>query len=151
MGTRYTIPVNFLKNLQSKSSTTKAQYAFGIASGITMVIAIVWVSTLPAQFARLSPEEGMNDESMDDVTDFLADTKNQVGNVIDATDMPESIETNNLDALNMYEPVPENREEVQPEPVVEEEIQDEPVMQEEVPKTSPKVILIGTTTSQKTE
>ncbi len=143
--------MSFLKNLQSKSPNTKAQYAFGIASGVTLVIAIVWVTTLPAQFAKLSSEEESADESADGITDFLSDTKDQLGNVIDATDIPTSIETNNLDALDMYEPVPENQEETYTEPIVEEQKQDEPMKQEEATKTAPKVILIGTTTSQKTE
>lgn len=95
--------MNLWDHLESKSSSVKSQYAFGVASVVTILIAVVWVSTLPARFAQKSPLEVTTEEEEKGFSELFSDTKNQLGNIIQGTqktDVPE-VETNSLDALSM--------------------------------------------------
>ena len=69
--------MSFLQNLDAKSSATKGRYAFAFAAAITGAIAIVWISTIPARFAQVSPM------GKQDPNGFVNDTKTQLGNVVD--------------------------------------------------------------------
>lgn len=157
--------MSFLKRIQSKSSAMKAQYAFGISGLVTGIIAMVWMSTIPAQFAAITPPEAENvaEEDGQSFAELLNGAQDQLGNVIEAAKPPEEIqaltgETANLDSLNMYEaPAPDTTLET-PAPnyaapgIVESPSNAVPdvVMREEpkeTPQTGPKIILIGTTTS----
>ncbi len=85
---RYTSGVSFLKNIQSKSSTTKAQYAIGIAALMTGIIAAFWMSTLSLSFPEVEPtvqKAAQPIETDQTLTDLFGDAQEQFGNVIDAT------------------------------------------------------------------
>ena len=94
--------MRFWEHLESKSSSVKSQYAFGVASVITILIALVWVSTLPARFAQKGPSEVTTEKETKGFSELFSDTKNQLGNIVQSTkksDEPK-VETASLDALN---------------------------------------------------
>ncbi len=101
--------MSFLKNLQSKSSSTKAQYALAISGVVTGFIAIVWVSTLPAHFSEMTGTEIVQKEESESFLEVFNDAKSQLGNVIDWNEDTQSIddapqyETDNMDALGTTE------------------------------------------------
>lgn len=49
--------MDFLSGLQSKSSQVKTTYAFVFSGVITGIIALVWVSTIPARFSDVPQKE----------------------------------------------------------------------------------------------
>lgn len=77
--------MSFLRDLQSKSQTAKAHYAFGFASMVTGLIALVWMSTIPARFAETSVQMNTFTEDVQehDATAFLQTAKSQLGTIID--------------------------------------------------------------------
>jgi hypothetical protein len=80
--------MSFLRDLQSKSQTAKANYAFAFASVITGLIVIVWISTIPARFSNMKGNENRenNDTQQEGVqagTEFFDTAKSQLGNIID--------------------------------------------------------------------
>lgn len=89
---RYTTQMKLLKNLHAQSSSMKAQYAFGAAATITALIAIVWISTVPARFAKIAPAHDIHDEEgSTHLSDLIDQSKNQLGNVLDATTPPKGL------------------------------------------------------------
>ncbi len=160
--------MSFWRYLQSQSQSIKAYYALCIASVSTGLIAIVWISTIPARFAEISPkEESVNTEESQSFTELFDTTKGQLGNVIDGVKEIQNleevvnIETQNMDNLSRDEISNETPSQISngssgvitpksPTPVV---IKSKPsvVLIEErksVPKEEPRVIIIGTTTNQ---
>lgn len=94
--------MRFWEHLESKSSSVKSQYAFGVASVVTILIAVVWASTLPARFAQKGPSEVTTEKETKGFSELFSDTKNQLGNIVQSTkksDEPK-VETASLDALN---------------------------------------------------
>jgi|GEM_PF-2324357 len=94
--------MSFWEHLESKSSSVKSQYAFGVASVITILIALVWVSALPARFAQKGSSEDTAEQETKGFSELFSDTKNQLGNIVQSTkksDEPK-VETASLDALN---------------------------------------------------
>lgn len=53
----YNTRVSFFKTLQEKDKATKAHFAFAVAIGITGIVGLIWLTTLPARFAALSEVE----------------------------------------------------------------------------------------------
>ncbi len=98
--------MSFLFDLQSKSSATKARYAFVFASLVTGFIAIVWFTTIPARFSEVKSEEKKEGGTQ---ADFLNDTKSQLGNIVNwdqgkTEASPEEAPTNvapNMEQLNL--------------------------------------------------
>lgn len=45
--------MDFLERIRQKPPIVRAQYALGIAALVTSIIAVVWLSTLPARFANV--------------------------------------------------------------------------------------------------
>jgi len=109
--------MSFLGNLQNKSKETKSQYAFGIASVVTGLIAIVWISTVPAQFAKLNIKEATPEEKAPGLDSLISDTKSQLGSIIESTgdtvpeevvsEINKNLEASNLGTLDMNAPTPE--------------------------------------------
>lgn len=149
--------MTFLKHIQSKSSAVKAQYAFGVSALITGIIGMVWVSTLPAKFAdiSISPEPI---EGTEEIGNFFNDTKEQLGSVINAVSETEGVveetqaPTTNLDMLGVpggsdtTTTLESTTSPLQITPPSIPATTTEPVLKNE----TPPYILIGTTTSQKT-
>ncbi len=48
--------VEFITTLKAKSRTVRQYYAFGFAALFTLVLGVIWVSTLPARLTILNPE-----------------------------------------------------------------------------------------------
>ena len=93
--------MTFLKHIQAQSSAKKAQYAFGVSTLVTGIIGMIWLSTLPAKFADISisppPIEGT-----EEMGNFLNDTKEQLGSVIDAVNETEGVvEEEQVPATNL--------------------------------------------------
>lgn len=167
---RYTCIMNLWEHLESKSSAIKAQYAFGVASVVTILIAVVWMSTLPAHFSQKFAPEVEKKEDSKGFSEILSDTKNQLGNIIEGTkktDVPQ-VETSNMNALN-GDLLPDESDvasgstetlqidSATPEvstpsvrTLVENEasVQIESASVEITTQASPRVILIGTTTNR---
>jgi cytoskeletal protein RodZ len=166
--------MSFFSKLQSKSSATKTRFALAVASGATGILAIIWLSTLPARFAETTPQ--VSNESDTGLQDFFSETKNQLGNVLDSVKSVDGEtspqETSNLNSLNMNsdtntaapatpsEPVSNvgiDNTAAEPAPAPasppaastsapeQKPAENEP--KNETPPSPPKVILIGTTTS----
>lgn len=89
-------------HIESKSSAVRAQYAFGIASMITILISLVWASTLPARFAQNGSSEVIIEEEKKGFSELFHDTKSQLGNIVQSTKKSDEsqVETASLDALN---------------------------------------------------
>lgn len=49
--------MSFFKNLQEKDRVTQANFAFVVAVGISGIIGLVWLTTLPARFASIAEVE----------------------------------------------------------------------------------------------
>jgi len=150
-----------LKRLQNKPSKAKGHYVFFVALFLTLVIAFVWSTTLPARFSKVGPEGNSDteDEQHDETktfTEILDNAKTQVGAIADweTEDDEEGVEidTNNLDSLNIFddstaedsienepetihESVPFQEEQSLPEKdvITETEVEDDPV--EDEPRT----------------
>ncbi len=146
--------MSLLTRIQAKSKNVKTQYAFFGACAITGMIGIVWVSTLPARFTEVKPVEVAGETESVNTNDFgeiLSETKNQLGNIIDwnTEKAPsEAIlpEDSALGALNDELAVPPESVSTRTEPHGE-------IFEDKAPLTSPspRVILIATTTDQKSE
>lgn len=176
--------MEYLEQLKKKPSYVKTQVAFAGAGFVTLVIGVVWFSTLDARFDSLRVvtssdiESTLSEETAggDTFKDVYNNTKAGIGNALESirngdaqtpTDTPVTEERSNivipealnnvsvgasaLEALNIQESektVPD--EELTGEAAVEQPSEPEaPTMPPAPPE--PRVILIGTTTSQKSE
>jgi hypothetical protein len=79
--------MSFLRDLQSKSPTAKANYAFGFATVITGLIVMVWMSTIPARFSEMKGTEKVEkkdgvEQGVQADAKFLDTAKSQLGNLI---------------------------------------------------------------------
>ena len=79
--------MSFLQNLQSKSPTAKANYAFAFASIITGLIVIIWMSTIPARFSDMrgnkqAEKKDEGQKGLEAKAEFLDTAKSQLGNLI---------------------------------------------------------------------
>lgn len=140
-----------------KSSETKVHYALLVAGTVTGLIGVFWVSTLPARFAEIGSVETevVSEDDSKSFSDLFSDTKAQLGNIIEGVTPEETLppdQTNNMDSLNMDDFTIEPDGEAEPAST-REPVPSKPVVTKEVPDSGggPKVILIATSTSQKSE
>ena len=121
---------------------------------------MVWVSTLPARFSQISVSDESSVEDSSGLGELFADTKSQLGNIIETTKETieeESFNTESLDSLGETPSIEsEGGENTIQAPREEVSVVTPPpattTTPEATPETkSPKMILIGTTTSQKVE
>lgn len=157
--------MSFLQRLRQKPSYVKSQIAFIGALFITGIVAFVWVMSLPARFEKVGAD---TEGTLDEPTFFenaFSRTRDQLGSVVSSIQNEEGeegeiVETNNDEApIEAPEPLFELTEdgvvvnEVTHTLEAEPDIQVEEVMSSTTATTTetraPKVILIGTTTSQK--
>lgn len=87
--------MKILEYLQSRPRAVRAQYAALIAGIATGAIALVWVSTIPSRFA----ETPVPEREDDGLSELIADTKTQLGNVIGAGDASQANIGENLNRL----------------------------------------------------
>lgn len=95
--------MDFFNNLDSKPDHVKAYYSFGFAVVITGVIALVWVSALPARFNDANTELAKNekaDEEKSNEKSFFDVTREQFANVIGATN---EIEKQEIESATAHE------------------------------------------------
>jgi hypothetical protein len=137
------------ERIRRNNNSTKAQYALITASLVTGVIALIWVSTLPARFQNASVDSDsksneVTTQQTDTIDSFIQDAKSQLGNIVEGVkSQEESIgDGSALDSLG-DEAVVEDVGSTEEDVVVEE------FPAPEVPKT--KMILIGTTTEKTAE
>ncbi|MCR4285419.1 MAG: hypothetical protein NUW00_00835 [Candidatus Kaiserbacteria bacterium] len=157
-----------LRRLHEKDSNTKAQYALIVATLVTGVIGLVWVSTLPARFENTVSLDGSVEEiermKESDFGSLIQDTKAQLGNIIGSVPLEENSldEDSALGSLGKDEILyDEYRSSADvgvgwgsdAEGAVVSSSATSTVTQE-TPKTKalePRIILIGTSTDKKTE
>jgi len=97
--------MSFFMRMQSKSSSTKAQFAFVTAGVITGIIAVIWVSTVPSRLREMAPTNiATDDTGNDSFSKIITDSKEQLGNIIESTKKPAEEEdtVSSMDALNMH-------------------------------------------------
>ncbi len=149
-----------LERIRAKNADTKTQYALIGAGLVTGIIGLVWISTLPARFAEkinLSPDEETQDLFEESgISGVVTDTKSQLGNIIDSipsdeAEAPREVEVDGalgtLGDKSNTEITNQNQNESN---VIENGEQED--VSDAIPKSvEPRVILIGTTTSQKSE
>ncbi len=129
-------------------NSTKAQYAFVSASIVTGIIALVWITTVPAQFQSVVSKD-VSDEEVQvkaggDLDSFIDEAKNQLGNVVNSVkDEGEKLDdTSALGSLGNESVVVETES-------AASDVLTEEFSEPDVPKT--KMILIGTTTEKMAE
>ncbi len=167
--------MQIFERLRQKPSHIKAQYAFISASIVTLVIGLVWFSTMPARFSQVETTPDSTDSFETDtpgLNELLGDTKDQLGNLVNWEDSlvepigttesgvdasPRALDEGSAlgslgtrneateESVSLYDVI------IKQEP---EETREESVIIETVPAEKetqfqgPRVILIGTTTSQ---
>jgi len=85
-----------LQRMQERSDEAKKNIALLGAGLCTSVIALVWVSTLPAQFETIAKESSENtlvvqEERLPSVSEILADVKNQTAAVVESVEKEEVV------------------------------------------------------------
>lgn len=177
--------MGLLERIQSKDRSAKSTIAIGISGGITALIALVWVTTLPAQMANtisLGGEEEKkisNEKEERGLDSFMSDAKSQLGNIIQsnsldtqgASESEVTTDVNSDTALGgLMHDSSASADVSVPTPVdpiltdVQEisDVPDSPRVDSVTPDatqttttpqitSAPRVILIGTSTSQKSE
>lgn len=162
-----------LEHLRNAPPHVKSKYAFFGAFFITLIITGIWTTSLPARFANLN---GVLKQSSEGTTNAAGAVTNSLTNFLNTTN-PDDInktgegetrataETAGGDAGNdtgelsklLYDfnPDGENATSTEPTPPVSKTEPEEPIVTELAPPpvviTKPQVILIGTTTSKKSE
>jgi hypothetical protein len=142
--------MSFLDHIRSKPREVRVSYAFGFAAVITGLIAVVWGSTLPARFSPPSSEDVSEKDSFGG---FLDKTKSQLGSLIQtdaALENPNTLPEPDPDsALGQLGSRVANTDEVSASLNEVSRTEEKPAILIEERKS--KIILIATTTSQKTE
>lgn len=146
--------MGLLEHIRSKERATRGRYALSFAAGITLCIALIWMSTIPARLnSDTAPQKKAAESFAFD--EILGSMQDQMANVIGSV-AKEEIETPNLDSISfgegaaiaddMHEEVPVADVAVPPvSPVAASTSTDSAYIYE---KPEPKVILIGTTTAR---
>lgn len=152
--------------LQKKPSHVKSRYAFLGALVATFSIGVIWATSLPAQFASISDSIKSTSESAsvsDGLTDLVSQarvdmaTQDEVGTV--SEEVPtDTVSSEGVSALGNLQTWDATTTQVAEQPVAEGEAaagtSTAPAPQVPVvspPPPTPKIILIGTTTSKKSE
>lgn len=84
--------MRILEQIHKKDKEKKAQFSLAVAGGITSIIALVWITTLPARFGEtislsdIGTEEGQSTEvaEKEGIGSFISDTKSQLGNIFES-------------------------------------------------------------------
>ena len=150
--------------LKKSVPKNKSQYPLVIASVATLIIAGVWVTTLPAQFSETKTNLDEGGKELPSITDLLKTQKSQEANVVQSdTEMTEpntqgGTDFSNMDALNMNEASNTISGDSSGDPIIQTDDVapnpgDIPTTTSPTPTTSyiyalpkPKMIRIGTTT-----
>jgi hypothetical protein len=180
--------MGLLERIQSKDRSAKSTIAIGISGGITALIALVWVTTLPAQMANTislggEEEKKINNEKEERGLDsFMSDAKSQLGNIIQSNSLDtqgaESEVTTDVNAdtalgglthdssvsadASVPAPTPTPADPILTDVQEISDVPDSPSVDSVTPDVTqttttpqitpaPRVILIGTSTSQKSE
>lgn len=166
--------MSFLKYIHSKPQHVRRQYAFWFSVSITGFIALIWITTLPARFASVNVSIDTHTDK--GVRGVLSDTKEQMANTIATqfqglTSSKSNTETTYMDMLT--EDVVDNTEttldsndffpknnavEMNENPLISTTTSVTNTSNEQDASTTvtdlvppPKIILIGTTTIQRSE
>lgn len=179
--------MGLLERIQSKDRSAKSTIAIGISGGITALIALVWITTLPAQMANTislggEEEKKINNEKEERGLDsFMSDAKSQLGNIIQSNSLDtqgasESEVTTDVNAdtalgglthdssvsADASVPAPTPADPILTDVQEISDVPDSPRVDSVTPDVTqttttpqitpvPRVILIGTSTSQKSE
>jgi hypothetical protein len=152
-----------LERLRGKDSSTKAQIALISALCVTGVIALVWMTTLPARFdsMALTEDESIQEtkNSITAVGSFLETTRSQIGNLIEGAAPEEEVVLdedtalgsldNDMRLYDRYEPYESASDTEVPTESLQKEVAPKVKREPETPTS--RVILIGTSTPRKSE
>lgn len=163
--------MSFLKRIQEKDSAAKAQFSLLASGVVTGLIALVWVSTLPARIGNtisLDGKEHTEEQDSKGLGSIFGEAKNQLGSLADWKKQLEEESSPQPDSA-MGSLMNETQEENTPPPALDtlspattSEAVLPPVESAPTPVATstseaappepvplPKMILIGTTTSPK--
>lgn len=71
-----------------------------LASSITAIIAVVWVSTIPARFAHIKATAVIKQNDGSDIGSLLNTSKDQLGNVIESIkDVPDTLNEDGIENI----------------------------------------------------
>lgn len=134
--------MDFLTRIRSKSPFVRTQYALGTASVVTGIIAVIWISTVPARMAHVREFAASSTEAF-----------SQNANVVQPTIATSTGETNALDSLGTYsdDSTTTTELEITPEAATASPTEATPPPIVATPSTTapaPKVIQIGTTSKK---
>ncbi len=165
--------MNILKRIQEKDPVAKAQFSLLASGVVTGLIALVWMSTLPARIGNtisLDGKEHTEEQGSKGLGSIIGEAKNQLGSLSDwKKQLEEEYSTQSDSAMDslMNETQEENtpppaRDALSPAPTSEAVLP--PVESASIPVATttseaappepvppPKMILIGTTTNQKSQ
>jgi hypothetical protein len=141
--------MSFFEHLRVKPSHVKAHYSFGIAGIITGIIAIVWVSTLPARFDTVTQKAEVQEEK--DFGSFITEAKSELGNLINWNGEAIDQTMKQIDPDSALGKLGTNDSTQPSEGFVVEENTDVKDQKGQEIKQENRVILIATTTASKPE
>ena len=166
--------MDILNRIQAKDSAAKAQIALMSAGVVTGIIALIWISTLPARIGNTISLDGKNhagEESKSGLSSIFGDAKNQLGSLsawkdqLKAAEETAAPQDSALGALSselqasssIAESLPPTTPEEIPPTSALSEVTATPSVATATPEAAPsqepvpppKVILIGTSTAQK--
>lgn len=143
--------LSLIERLREKPKEMRVQVSFLAALGITGVIGLLWGVTLPTRLKGLSPsDEVAQTESGNDLGSFFANTRNNLGQLIGATDgeTSDDSETNAIDNAPKSDAYRAGVPEVEPRGYYDDPLEEQKPV---VMPVSRREVRIGTTTSQTDE
>lgn len=131
-----------LEHIASKGSETKGRYAFFIALFVTLMIGLIWASTIPSRFANINANKEDVPSPLDNL---MVETKENLGTVIESMGREEEVFSENMDMLDLSS---DEEKEATSTTISDFFIKDENTATTTIvaPKIGPRTILIGTTT-----
>jgi hypothetical protein len=159
--------MNIFKRIQEKSQIEKSNFSLIVSGLITGLVALVWISTLPARIGEISLDRksDAHDESKKGISEIIGDAKNQLGSLSEWKNQldtqGEVVSDSAMDSVSNDVPV-ENAPDSAlgslssgttnaSSSVLAESVPTPATTTSEVvsPEPPPKMILIGTSTTQK--
>ncbi len=157
--------MSILKRIQEKDPTAKAQFTLLASGVITGLIALVWMTTLPARIGNTISLDGKDhpeEQNEGGLGSIIGEAKNQLGSLSEWKEqLDEQVEPAPDTALGSLmdevptETTPSSAVEVPPVSTTTPSVSVEtpvatttPDVVPEVPAPPPKMILIGTSTNQ---
>jgi hypothetical protein len=157
--------MSLLERIRSKPPHVRGQYAFWFSVSVTAVVAVIWATTIPARFSHTTIS--LEVDAGKDMQEIFAEAKDQVANTITAElqniEAIDTADTRNMQqfAIDMAGTSSTTEEDTgenvgvssttAQNPAVTTSEESASTTRVTEPAPAPRVILIGTTTTQKSE